>query len=247
VAGAVIRPITPSRFADLERLFRTSSITNSCWDIWPRHAPAEERERAALRDRRDRGEANREELRALAGRRRAPGLLAYEDKEPVGFVSLGPRTDMRRVDASRTTPRVDQLGVWVVPCLYIHPKHRHQGIAAALLRGAVDYAARHGAPAVEGYPRAPGTKVHDDFAFFGTVEMFRRAGYRVVRGPLPGLPKNWVPRYAMRADCARPPRPRARKAGKAVTAPASGAPPPGRPRQTAPAPRRRSTRLPSAG
>lgn len=86
-----------------------------------------------------------------------------------------------------------------MPCLYVHPKYRGRGVAVALLRGAVAYAAKHGAPAVEGYPRADEKRVHDDFAFYGTIAMFRRAGFRKVRGPLPDLPRGWTPRWTMRA------------------------------------------------
>ena len=54
-------------------------------------------------------------------------------------------------------------------------------------------------------PFDPGTgisfdRVGDDSAFFGTELLFRRAGFRVVRNPLPGLPRNWTPRVAMRCD-----------------------------------------------
>jgi GNAT superfamily N-acetyltransferase len=199
--AVVVRPITPSRFADLEALFRTSSITNSCWDIWVRYTHAESRQRQARLAWRDHAEANRAELRSLARRRRAPGLLAYLEGKPVGFISLGPRPEMRRVDASRATPRVDDVAVWVVACFYVQRRHRGRGITVALLRGAVEYAGRHGAPAVEGYPRAPGRKVADDFAFFGTVAMFKRAGFRVIRKPARDLPRGWAPRYTMRAEC----------------------------------------------
>ena len=197
----VVRPITRFRFTDLERLFSTSSIANSCWDMWIRRSPADDREivRQGMRHSK---ETNREGFRALAARRRAPGLLAYDGRDAVGFASLGPRTDMRRVEASQTTPRVDDVAVWVVPCLYVHPRHRGRGVTVALLRAAVDYACRHGAPAVEGYPRAPGSRVSDDAAFFGSMEMFRRAGYRTVRRPPADLRKGWVPRYTMRAVCA---------------------------------------------
>lgn len=219
MAEVVIRPITPSRLPDVEALFRTSSITRTCWDIWPRYTAAEGRERAARLTGREHHQANRDEFRALARRRRAPGLLAYAGGQAVGFISLGPRAEMRRIEGSRATPRVDDLAVWVVPCFYIHPKHRRRGIGVALLRAAVDYASRHGAPAVEGYPRAPGMQVHDDFAFFGTVEMFRRAGYRAVRRPAADLPKGWVPRYTMRAPTGGRPVDGAKKQ---ETAPARG-------------------------
>ena len=108
---------------------------------------------------------------------------------------------MRRTDASRATPRVDEVPVWVVPCFFVRKDHRGRGVTVALLKAAVAYAARHGAPAVEGYPRAPGARVHETAAFFGSAAQFRRAGFRVVRRPGPGLPKGWVPRYTMRAQC----------------------------------------------
>jgi len=198
----VVRPITASRFKDVEALFLTDAIMRSCWDIWPRYAG--KADRTAI-DARHRGTtqsaANRAELRALAGRRRAPGLLAYEDKQPVGFISLGPLADMRRTAASRATPRVDAVPVWVVPCFFVRRGQRGRGVTVALLRAAVEYAGRHGAPAVEGYPRAPGTRVDDSTAFFGSADQFRRAGFRKIAGPRPDLPKGWVPRYTMRAEC----------------------------------------------
>jgi len=194
----VIRPITASRFPDVEALFKTDSIMRSCWDIWPRYDTKERRE---LQGRDTWSETNRRLLRSLAARRRAPGLLAYAGREPVGFISLGPRTEMHRVDRSRTSPRVDDVPVWVVPCFFVRKDHRGTGVTVALLRAAVEYAGKHGAPAVEGYPRAPGAKVHDSTAFFGTAAQFRRAGFRKIAGPRADLPKGWVPRYTMRAEC----------------------------------------------
>jgi Asp-tRNA(Asn)/Glu-tRNA(Gln) amidotransferase A subunit family amidase len=54
-----------------------------------------------------------------------------------------------------------------------------------MIRAAVEYAAKRGAPAVEAYPRAEGTRLHDDYAFTGTnaPEDRLRAG----PGGAPGL------------------------------------------------------------
>ena len=84
----------------------------------------------------------------LARRRRAPGILAFQADEPVGWIAIAPRTELRRIEASRVTPRVDDEDVWVIPCITVRPTARGRGIAVALIRAAVAYAARWGAPAV---------------------------------------------------------------------------------------------------
>jgi hypothetical protein len=67
----------------------------------------------------------------------------------------------------------------------------------------VAYATARGAPAVEAYPRAAGERVHDEWAFYGTAALFRKAGFRTVRGILP-VPKGWTPRVTMRAASTMP-------------------------------------------
>jgi GNAT superfamily N-acetyltransferase len=114
----------------------------------------------------------------LARRRRAPGLLAFEGDEPVGWIAIAPRTELRRIELSRATPRVDDVNVWVIPCITVRPSARGRGIALALIRAAVAYAERRGAPAVEAYPRAGGARTADDSAYLGTEPPFARAGFR---------------------------------------------------------------------
>ena len=140
----------------------------------------------------------------LAGREHAPGLLAYEDGEPVGWVAVAPRNELTRIARSRAAPPVDDAPVWVIPCITVIKAHRGRGIAVALIKAAVAYACEQGAPAVDAYPRADGKRTGDDNVFFGTETMFRRAGFEVVREPLPNRPRNWLPRPAMRVSTLRP-------------------------------------------
>lgn len=93
---------------------------------------------------------------------------------------------------------MDELRVWVIPCITVRREARGRGVATALIRAAVAYAKDHGAPAVEAYPRADGKRVHDEWAFYGTVALFRKAGFTTVRGVLP-VPNGWTPRVTMRA------------------------------------------------
>ena len=93
------------------------------------------------------------------------------------------------------------MPVWVIPCITVVPEARGQGIAVALIRAAVAYAARHRAEAVEAYPRASNARIADDYAFFGTEELFRKAGFALIRKPIRGQPRGWVRRVTMRVDC----------------------------------------------
>lgn len=145
----------------------------------------------------------RDAMTKLARRRPAPGLLAFEGDEPVGWIAIAPRSELARIEASRATPRVDDADVWVIPCVTVRKTARGRGIALALIQAAVAYATEQGAPAIEAYPRAGAARTGDDNAYFGTEPLFRRAGFRVVREPLQNRPRNWIARVAMRIDAPR--------------------------------------------
>ena len=194
MATIEFRPLTPELMDDLGLVLR-GSWGSTCWCMYPRWTEAEMREAAGSGAR---GPRRREAMTGFAGRTPAPGLLAYEGGAPVGWVALAPRGDLSRIVRSRTTPPVDDVAVWVIPCITVRPSHRGRGIAVALIRAAVAYAGQEGAPAVEAYPRAGAERTGDDNAFFGTEPMFRQAGFEVVREPQKNRPRNWVPRVAMR-------------------------------------------------
>jgi GNAT superfamily N-acetyltransferase len=168
--------------------------------MYPRLTDAQAR---ALRGPGGMNQRRRAAMTSLARRRRAPGLLAFEGDEPVGWIAIAPRTELARVEASRATPRIDAEDVWVIPCVTVSRSARGRGIAVALIRAAVRYARGHGAPAVEAYPRAGAARTKDDNAYFGTEPLFRRAGFRVVRPPSRRRPRTWVPRVTMRCGASR--------------------------------------------
>jgi GNAT superfamily N-acetyltransferase len=196
-----IRPLSAARVDDVKTVTR-GTWGATCWDLFPRYSAKQQRELGISLGPGTVEARRRAALAKLARRRKnSAGLVAYEGKEPVGFLSLGPRTDFSRIDNSKATPPVDAVDAWVVPCITVRRGYRGKGVAVAMLRAALDYAGERGAPAVEGYPRAETKRLHDDFAFIGTEAMFRKAGYRKVRGVLPRLPKGWAPRVTMRASC----------------------------------------------
>lgn len=130
----------------------------------------------------------------------------------MGYISLGPRSDYPGVERSRGTPVVDDVPVWVIPCITVRKGHRGKGVAIAMIRAAFAYAAEKGAPAVEGYPRTDEKRVHDGSAHMGTESMYRRAGFKRIRGVIPGLPRIYTRRVTMRATPASPKMRLARRA-----------------------------------
>ncbi|MCK6064996.1 MULTISPECIES: GNAT family N-acetyltransferase [Microbacterium] len=125
------------------------------------------------------GEARGAYVRELCARDVAPGVLAYDGGEVVGWAGVAPRADTTFATA-RLIPHVDDLPVWSVWCIRVRPGHRGTGISHALLAGAVEFARAHGAPAVEGYPvDNGGEKVNLTMAYVGTRALFEKAGFTV--------------------------------------------------------------------
>lgn len=124
------------------------------------------------------GRANRDAMRAIVDGGRVPGLLAYLGERPVGWVSVAPREEFGRVERSRVLRPVDDRPAWAVVCFFVDRTARGRGVAAALLRAALGYAAEHGARIVEGYPVEAGKPAAESYT--GVLSMFEGAGFREV-------------------------------------------------------------------
>lgn len=127
-----------------------------------------------------------------------PGVLAYDGDEVVGWAAAHPRADTAFA-TNRRIPHVDDVDVWSVWCIRVRPGHRGQGISHALLDGAVAFARKNGAPAIEGYPvDNKGEKVDSTMAYVGTRRLFQKAGFRKAADTDSVL--NGFPRVLMRLD-----------------------------------------------
>jgi GNAT superfamily N-acetyltransferase len=76
-----------------------------------------------------------------------PGLLAYADGAPAGWVSIGQRDRFARVSRS------DDPGSWLIACFYVDQAFRGLGLTRFLLEAAVGYALEHGARQIDAVPR----------------------------------------------------------------------------------------------
>lgn len=120
-----------------------------------------------------------------------PGLIAYVDGEPAGWVRVGPRPAQPRLARTRnvtgsTTEPLDDDSVWAVTCFVVRTAHRGRGLMRGLLDAAVDAARDGGARVVEGYPRDPSAaKIPVNDLYLGTVSVFEEAGFTVIARPKP--------------------------------------------------------------
>lgn len=165
-----VKPATDERFDDVAIMLGPKNPDSSvCWCLSHRVDSATNRQLA--------GPARGEYVRALCSRDVAPGVLAYENEEVVGWAAVAPRSELPFARSTKI-PHVDDLPVWSVWCIRVRPGHRGKGISYRLLDGAVAYAGSRGAPAVEGYPvDNNGAKVDMTMAYVGTRTVFERAGF----------------------------------------------------------------------
>ena len=180
-----VRPLTPERWPDLEKVFgaRGCSVARGCWCMFYRRS-GETPVPAGL----TRAQANRKALKALTRRDPPPGLLGYRGKEPVGWVSLGPREDFAKLERSIVMKRVDDAKVWSIICFVVPGEHRGQGVAKDLLQGAITYARKRRVKLLEAYPVDKRARSADDSLWFGTKSMYDAAGFKVVARRKPARP-----------------------------------------------------------
>lgn len=169
-----VHPLTPDRWADIEKLFGPSGAYGGCWCMYFRRRRKDwDTARAA---------DNKAGLKALADAGHPPGLLAYINGEPAGWVSLDQRDRFQHITYSRKLkPDPAETGVWSIVCFVVAREHRRKGIQTSLIDAAVDYARAHGAKVVEAYPIQPAAGLKSYDGYTGIRTSFLRAGFQEVR------------------------------------------------------------------
>jgi ribosomal protein S18 acetylase RimI-like enzyme len=168
-----VHPVTPERWGDMVELFERrgprgghrNTPAYGCWCMYWR-------DRSVAH-----GEPKKRRMASLVRSGREPGLLAYDDGVPVGWIAIAPREEFAALLRSpQYRPRDEDEGVWSVVCFAIDRYARRRGLAGELLDAAVAHAFAHGASAVEGYPH-----VSDPCDYMGAVTLYEDAGFERVR------------------------------------------------------------------
>lgn len=159
-------PLTRSRFGDMEAVFGDRGVARDCFCMYWR------RPDGGFEDERD----NRDRFAEIAAHGPPPGLIAYAEGEPVGWVQVGPREHFPTLLRSRLLKPVDDLQPWTINCFVVRVGHRRYGIGRGLLEAAVEYARDQGAQVIEAYPvDGPRSSAVDYYT--GTWAMFAEHGF----------------------------------------------------------------------
>ena len=181
-----VLPVTPERWTDLEAIFKAKgcSVARGCWCMAYRRSGSQAQPPPGT----TRAEVNRTQLKRLVDSGRPPGLIGYQGKVPVGWVSIGPREDYAKLERSPIMKPIDDQPVWSVVCFVVPAEYRGHGVALALLSGAVAYARKHGAKLIEAYPIDKPGRSNDDSMWFGAKSMYDKAGFSEVARRKPQRP-----------------------------------------------------------
>lgn len=169
-------PLTMSRWGDIETVMGSGSgVCSQCWCMYWR-LPRKQFE-ASL------GDENRRQFKARVEAGPPPGLIAYEDGEPVGWVQVGPRADVpnwngsRRLSGATEDAPADDPGVWGISCFVTKAGCRGRGIARGMLEAAIDWARDNGATVLDACPVETADKRQPISLYHGVASSFRRAGF----------------------------------------------------------------------
>jgi len=193
----VTEPAGPEHEAGLLELFRASgspcycrfwhfSLTNNEWLDVCANRPSENA--AAFADALARGD---DEARGIVALRQT----SLGTKEIVGWLKVAPARVMRKAYERRFYKQLpvfqgDREGVFLIGCALVRPDARKQGVATALVAGAVRFAQeRFGARVLEALPRRPKESVMDEELWTGPMGAFEKNGFAEVGGlePYPVL------------------------------------------------------------
>jgi predicted GNAT family acetyltransferase len=174
-ADITVRPLGTDDWPLIERLFGANGACGGCWCmVW--RLP-----KGGALWTESKGEPNRKAFKRLVVSGRASGVLAFRGETAVGWCSAAPKEDFAYFGRTRALDIDSPPKTWSVTCFFVPSRARGQGVAGALLRGAIELARKGGAAALEGYPVRPpasGEKTAAAFAWTGVPALFTAAVQR---------------------------------------------------------------------
>lgn len=174
----MIEPLTPARWDDFAKLFGPSGACYGCWCLHFR-VPPKVRENTPA-------DEKKKMMRARVEAGPPPGLLAYSDGASVGWMQIGPRSDVPewnnagRVSAPLDDAPVSDPGVWAISCFFFKSSERGKGLSHAMVEVGIEFARENKAKVLEACPMDQAKTAKSVGLFVGSKRVFQKAGFRPV-------------------------------------------------------------------
>jgi len=168
------RPLTLKEWKDFENLFGEKGACAGCWCMyWLMNKKEYDEKRKDGR--------TKEEMKKLVNNKVIPGIIAYYNDKPVGWIAIQKREKYSRLANSKILRPLDDKSVWSIVCFFVHKDYRKMGVSVELIKNACDFAASKGGTIVEAYPTETRTKNSAPvFIYTGTASAFKKAGFTEV-------------------------------------------------------------------
>ena len=168
-----VHPVSAERWPDFVDLFERRGPrgghrnvpAHGCWCMYWRDRSLEH------------GTPKKRAMGSIVRAGREPGLLAYDDGEAVGWISVAPRSEYHALLRSpQYRPDHPDEDVWSIVCFVVDRPRWGEGVAAALLDGAIRHARARSASQLEAYPHR---SKKDNY--MGHIDLFLERRFEVVR------------------------------------------------------------------
>jgi GNAT superfamily N-acetyltransferase len=164
------KPLSLETWNHFEDLFGTRGACGGCWCMsWRLRAADFEKQK---------GPGNKKAIHKLVENKEHIGIIAYQNKQPIGWCSFGPRENFIRLVKSKVLAPLDDERVWSISCFFIAKEYRKMGISTELLKAVIKFAKKKKVKILEGYPIVPySNKIPAAFAWTGLPSTFINAGF----------------------------------------------------------------------
>ena len=174
-----VRPLTPDLLDSWADLFR--ACASGCFCRYWHFEGTKNEWLARLAFDPATNEAEQRE-RLKEGHPSASGIVALSEGVVVGWMKLAPQEalgKLRRLPVYRSelSAKDAAAGVLGIGCFLVHPEHRRQGVARALLEGAITHARATGAGAIEAYPLLRNEPLREEELWMGPYALLEAAGF----------------------------------------------------------------------
>jgi GNAT superfamily N-acetyltransferase len=181
-----VKELNSDCWADFEDLFgRKQGANGGCWCMWWR-LPRSQWQNLGK-------EGRRAAFKRTVESGRPTGVLLIEDGKAVGWCAVAPRNEYPTLSRSSVAKPIDETPSWCVSCFFIKAGHRRKGYMELLIRGAIWFARKRGAAALDAFPQDVDAREGFVDTFVGIASTFKACGFEEIerRG-------KWRP--AMRLD-----------------------------------------------